>query len=362
MGISVRSFITGFLFFSLSVLNAQAFTREYKIALVLPFNSFGTQNSLTDAMLDYYEGFKMAAKDLESEGLKLKLYVYDCSKDSQYIETVFRHPDMRKMDVIIGPVYDENLRFAEEFCKKHNILLVSPLKFYVPQNPGSRVINFFVPDSLRCVSIAEKSVRYFPGYRFAIVGDNSSESNSQTAIIKKRITELTGKSVKVLSYSAGALSTKLTQDSLILISTITSKDAKSVIHKAVKALPHAYAIAQMNWYNPSQSTYGQNEPKMIYPEVNFVSYGDSFATRFRSRFFEQYYGEPSKYAYIAYDQATYICYGLMTFGKTFDKHLPDAEFRGLINVIRLKKHSTGIVNIGLNYIRIIEETKQEFAP
>lgn len=362
MGITRYSILILLIFSQTIAAQPPTVKREYKIALVLPFHSNATGNPLTEVMLDYYEGFKMGVRNLESEGLNLKLYVFDCEKDSESLHTIFRHPDMKKMDVIIGPIYNNNLNYAETFCNKHNILLVSPLKFYQAKEKKSRILNFFVPDSLRCISIAEKTVQFFPGFKYVIVNDNSTESQAQAVFIKQRIYEITHKMPRTIIYSSGKLASSVYGDSTILISTVVSKEAKPVLEKAIKYMAHSYIMAQMNWHNSSQSTFEIDEPRIIYPEVNFVSHSDTDATQFRNRFFEDYYGEPSKYAFIGYDQASFIGYNLLAFGETFDENIPDAEYRGLIGVLRLKKSERGFVNLGLNFIQIIEEERREFSP
>lgn len=363
MGIKFRiSLLLLLLTSGIGQLFSQMYEKEYRIALVLPFRSAGNQNSLSDAMLDYYEGFKMAAMNLETEGLKLKLYVFDCEKDSNALENSFRHPDMSKMDVIVGPVYESNLELAESFCVKHNIILVSPLKFYVPQNNQSRIINFFVPDSLRVMAIAEKSVRFFPKHKFYIATDNTPASLAQVDIIRKKLSSMKMGTPRILTYSKGKIGPVLNADSVIIISTIETTEARSVLTRAIKYQAHSYVVGYLDWHKPNQSVFNVDEPQIIYPEVNYVSMTDSAATFFRDRFFESYSGEPSRFAYIGYDHATYLCYGLMTFGRDFSNHLPDAEFRGFINNIRCVKSGPQINNLGLNYIQIVEEERIEFSP
>ncbi|MCC7299028.1 MAG: hypothetical protein IT244_11900 [Bacteroidia bacterium] len=341
---------------------AQLFSKEYRIALVLPFRSAGNQNNLSEAMLDYYEGFKMAAKDLEGEGLNLKLYVFDCEKDSMALQTAFEHPDMPKMDVIVGPIYEENLKVAETFCAAHNIILVSPLKYFVPES-YERVINFFVPDSIRVASIAEKCGRLYPNHKIYIATDNSTESKKQAEIIRRTLSAMKVGHVKTTYYANSKLSPIVAHpDSVIIISTISSKDAKSTLLRAIKYQAHSLVYAELDWYSPTQNVRGVDEPQMVYPEVNYVSAADSASIYFRERFFDTYAGEPSKYAYIGYDQATFLCYGLMTFGPQFCKHLPDAEYRGLINMIRLKDTPAGLINIAINYLQVIEDERIEYHP
>jgi hypothetical protein len=49
-----------------------------RIGIALPFHASGTkQNALSDAMLDYYLGLKLAFQELEAEGFKANVTVYD---------------------------------------------------------------------------------------------------------------------------------------------------------------------------------------------------------------------------------------------------------------------------------------------
>lgn len=363
MGMITRVFLCILLALTANQVRGQLSAKEYRIALLLPFKSEGSQNTLTEAMLDYYEGFKMATSYLENEGLRLKLYVFDSEKDSGSMDEILAHSDLKKMDIIVGPVYEKNLVAVEKICAKHRILLVSPLKYYVPQETNSEVINFFAPDSLRLGSIAEKCGRLYPKHRIYVVQDNTKKSQTDAALMRKELKELRLPFVKTATLINGKFTSPLVNsDSIILISAIATKDVKTTLIKAVKNRYQSYVVAYLDWNSSIGSTFEMNEPQMVYPEVNFVSYHDTFASAFRTQFYDQFYGEPSKYAFIGYDQATYLCYGLMTFGRNFSRHLPEAEFRGLINVIRLSLTDKGILNLGLNYLQIIEEERLEFAP
>ncbi|MBS3914266.1 MAG: hypothetical protein KG003_07180 [Bacteroidetes bacterium] len=342
------------------MLSAQPVNKQYRVGLVLPFHSSGTQSTLSEAMLDYYEGFKMAAQYLEAEGLNLKLYVFDSEKDSFEFNRILKHPDLKTMDIIVGPVYAESMSAMEDFCNKYNILLVSPLKYFVPKTDFKNVINFFAPDSLRLSSIAEKCAKKYPKHKIYIVQDKSKNSIAEALIIRKKLKAMQMPFVRTTTLTDGKLNPIPSHlDSVILISTISNKETKSALLTAIKKKNESYLFAHLDWNEKIGSTFEMDEPQTIYPEVNFVSYHDSFAIHFREQFFELYSGEPSKYAYIGYDQATYLCYGMMTFGRGFYTHLPDAEFRGLINVIKLYPSSNSMVNLGLNYLQIIEEERVE---
>jgi len=343
--------------------HAQPFANEYRIALVLPFHSGGYHGSLGEAMLDYYTGFRMAAEDLEADGLKLQLYVFDSEKDSNALNTTLYHPDLKTMNLIVGPVYDKEMAPTEKFCNLNGSVLISPLKFYKPASEETKIINFYVPDSVRIASIACKAANFYPGYKFYLATDNSTKSKEYLAIMKRQLTKCKIKNSKTLIYTGAAIGANaLAKDSVVVLSSISSTSAKDVLLTAVNAKKNGILFAHIDWHNASMSTFEKDEPKLIYPESNFTNPADSAAVRFRTAFMNRTYAEPSKYAYIGYDQAYYLCLSLMTFGKDFILHLPDADYRGFINTIHLQNSKCGVQNLGINYLQIVEDERREFKP
>ena len=69
----------------------------------------------------------MAINDLRELGISIDLFVYDTQRDSVTVDAIFRKHEMKKMDLIIGPVYSENFDIAANFANEHRINIVSPL-------------------------------------------------------------------------------------------------------------------------------------------------------------------------------------------------------------------------------------------
>jgi LysM repeat protein len=76
--------------------------------------------------LDFYEGVLLALDSLKNEGISVDLYVYDTERDTMHIEQIMQQNEMRKMDMIFGPVEPDNLKIVAEFGKKHKIPVISP--------------------------------------------------------------------------------------------------------------------------------------------------------------------------------------------------------------------------------------------
>ncbi len=89
----------------------------YTIAMVIPFSS-----SESDArFLQYYAGAKIAAEELEKEGISLEINVFDAN-DKVAISTI----DVGNTQLIFAPNDESQLKSLIEIGKAHQIPVVSP--------------------------------------------------------------------------------------------------------------------------------------------------------------------------------------------------------------------------------------------
>lgn len=365
-------FTAGILFliyfvFQGTTLNAQKnpVKRTYKLGLLLPFKTAESGSSVGEAIMDYYQGFSLAMKELEEAGFKAKVYVYDTDKDSQALDRLLNLKELREMDLIIGPVYDEEMRKTESFCTANNILLVSPLKYFKPLNTGSTTINFFTSDSLRTVSTMKKAYQMFPKHRFFIVSDGSASSKINAGIMKKVCIDLNIPNYRSVSIAAGKMTPAISRnDSIVLISAIEKSEIKTDLLSQLKNKKASWIIGHHEWFGGYKSVANLNEPRLLYPEITIKTSTDSGVMVFSNLFYETYLGDPSKYAFIGYDQGLFLGYGLMSFGPTFWSNTSGLDYKGLINHIQLSECDgcNEINNNGLHFIRVSEGVKEEYEP
>jgi LysM repeat protein len=76
--------------------------------------------------LDFYEGVLLALDSLKNAGISVDLYVYDTERDTIHFEQILQQNEMRKMDLIFGPVETNNLKMVADFGKKNQIPVISP--------------------------------------------------------------------------------------------------------------------------------------------------------------------------------------------------------------------------------------------
>ena len=115
---------------------------EYNIALFLPFNLSSADqvdvesvvkgnsslSAKTEVAISFYQGVSMALDSLKHRGFNCKLFVYDIDEnDSAALANILKKPEMKQMDLIIGPLYYSNVKDMARFATENKIHNVSPL-------------------------------------------------------------------------------------------------------------------------------------------------------------------------------------------------------------------------------------------
>lgn len=76
----------------------------YNIAILMPFMLNEEKiDSKTNAYLDFYKGFILAADSLKTSGAKVKIYAYDTYRSVDSVKVLLQRPEISQMDVIITP-------------------------------------------------------------------------------------------------------------------------------------------------------------------------------------------------------------------------------------------------------------------
>jgi ABC-type branched-subunit amino acid transport system substrate-binding protein len=111
----------------------------YRIAILLPFqlnevtkDSFGNYglpdklSSSSQVAVQFYQGVLLALDTLKKENSNLELYVFDSRGLANETDSLLQLPQMAKMDLIIGPIFNAELDTAARYGLQHKIFIVSP--------------------------------------------------------------------------------------------------------------------------------------------------------------------------------------------------------------------------------------------
>ncbi len=76
--------------------------------------------------LEFLEGSLLAIDTLTDAGMKLDVHVYDTKRSMYRTRQILEQPEMKEMDLIIGPFYSFNLELVSDFSRENRIPLVTP--------------------------------------------------------------------------------------------------------------------------------------------------------------------------------------------------------------------------------------------
>lgn len=94
-----------------------------RIGIILPFVE---KSERAKDMIEFYQGFLMAADNAKKENLSMDIYAYGSGSTEADIIEVLGKPDIARLDILFGPVDEQQLPATINFCKTHNIKLVLP--------------------------------------------------------------------------------------------------------------------------------------------------------------------------------------------------------------------------------------------
>ncbi len=326
------------------------FQKEYKVVLMLPF-CIGMPDKwkVRDIMAEYYEGVEMAIADLEQQGMKMDLKVLDTKMDSLEVIRLLSDPEMQKVDIIIGPVYDNELFEVEKFCAIYNIPLVSPLRYY-PNTLGADfpLINCNTVDSLQYFYTGKHVVNAFKKFQVVIVDDALKNTRTFAARNFKKGYELS--SGMVCQVIDGKLITPESvwnqKDSLLIF--FTGKSASSCNQAIAFNKNERWIVAgPAEWLNIDRVNYNVMNGLYFYDTYS-VPYNDTTYKEFRKSYRLKYGGDPDRYTFIGYDQFSFFCTALLAFDDDFYKNILNKEFNYIHRTFHFVQRGNLIENAGLN--------------
>jgi hypothetical protein len=115
------------------------------VSLILPFavnnlNSGYTTAGLKQANLsvDFYQGFKLALDSLTSFGYNYELHVFDSQGQASQSHALAYNSQVRVSDLIVGPVFPEDVKAFASVLNTQRNPIVSPLSPAAPSSIGNQ--------------------------------------------------------------------------------------------------------------------------------------------------------------------------------------------------------------------------------
>ena len=106
--------------------------KQFRIAFLLPFMVNNLSDQSVARFSEFYAGALIAINDAKSKGISMEIYTYDTEKSEQQIKTVLQKPELKQVDLIIGPAYTNQIAAVAEFAQANKIHTLIPFSSRIP--------------------------------------------------------------------------------------------------------------------------------------------------------------------------------------------------------------------------------------
>lgn len=303
--------------------------------------------------LEMYEGILLAADTLRSVGLNVNINAYDIKSDTVEITNLIRSGKLSGMDVIIGPVYSQNLAIVSEYAKNLGIPVISP----VPLMNNSALIKnptlFMTSSSLEIAqkALAKKIGEYYDNNIIFIhtdtLGVDEDVKRFKNLIFAELGYKLPYEDIKFKEFIFYSRS-MFNNDSINRLSLALSEQSKNVVVIASEDAPVISEVID----NISSLSRRFNIKLFGYPVIReldrldqkelfdmdvlvyspyWIDYSKKNVKQFNSNFKQKFHTQPleKSYAWQGYDITYFFLSGLAMHGKNFITH-PEIHYPDLL--------------------------------
>lgn len=297
-----------------------------EVALLLPIRG----NDKADRnFLDFYQGVLVAMDEIKGEGLSLDLCVYNTARDEAKINEIVCQPEFAEADLIIGPVYNDELPSVLRVAEARRVPVISPLSGVKAE---SSVLFQAAPDA--AAKYAKVDSLIAPGSNIVMV-TSSRDDAEFVAEMKQMLAGVPYKTYHYDSANDGGEIVNIIDWNRPNLFVVPAADEVTV-DKTLAGISSAYNNTSARTARTAEiRVLGQSKwvrynalDKNLYFKLG-VCYVTSYhvdRTNARVRTFDKRYiaayGEmPTLYSYKGYDVAKSFVKALFTPGSSFDDRL-----------------------------------------
>ncbi len=109
-----------------AVFRAVSPSQPLEVALLLPVAA-ETRLPVNTRFLDFYQGFLIGLQEVKQRGYSVNVTLYNTARDSLKMARIIASDEFRRAQLIVGPVYEEELQQVVAYAQMHGIPVVTPL-------------------------------------------------------------------------------------------------------------------------------------------------------------------------------------------------------------------------------------------
>jgi LysM repeat protein/ABC-type branched-subunit amino acid transport system substrate-binding protein len=331
---------------------------DFNVALFLPFYLSYTPYIETEKIkkglaeypeksriaVEFYQGVTMALDSLKKAGLSVKLHVYDSGLDSTGIMDISKMPELKTMNLIVGPLYTNSFTAMSKFAKENNIPIVSPLSQNNKILLGNVNVSKTVPSVMSQVERTADFVakKFYAQNVMMLPNTNPKELvylNTLKQVVNKEMKDHNLPDSVQMMPTISSIGANLKSDKVNVIVILNTNpsyvtDILSKLNKMKddrKNRDSIIVVGMQSWSGmESIDIEYLNNLHVHVPANNFIVYTDAKVKSFIQQYRASWNTEPSEYVFQGYDVIMYYLSTMKATGsKAMQTDLPNHKWSGL---------------------------------
>lgn len=276
------------------------------IAVLLPFrlNDFDASkgNRANQYIYDLYAGMKLAKNKLEAEQINVNLLTFDIDRDASLISALVEDNQFSQIDLLIGPLYPEANKIANNFAKSNDVVQVHPLSNN-RQLISSDKNTFLAAPSFETQSA--KALEYMKtqtiGRTVAIYYGNTRKDSTFAYAYRDEATKAGIEVITIRKFTNPEDIDTRRRPSHVFISGSETTFGGKVINALDKKKVTSPIIAASSAFDFEGSSLSIFSRELSLIQLDYVNRDKDEVKNFRSLYFNEQNIAPSYYSYWGYD-------------------------------------------------------------
>jgi ABC-type branched-subunit amino acid transport system substrate-binding protein len=312
--------------------------------------------------IEYYQGFKLALDSLTSIGANYKLQIFDSKDDAAQAHSLAFNPQIRNGDLIVGPIFPEDVKAFTSVLTAARKPIVSPLS---PASPATfnnpNLVTMTPPLEYHAKGAATYITNRIKPKKVFILNSGFSDEKLYTTPFKRTVDSLSKRKIQVISTTIvrGNLTPLIPQlsatDQNIFVVPSTKQAFLLVILHSLDTLSKKYPVTVFGHPNWEKFTFLNaaqlQRLKTHITSTDNINYKSGQTNMFLRSYRRAYHTEPTDFAIKGFDQGMYFGELLAKDDKGF-KNPEQVDYTGIHNGFHfIKKPGQGWINTHVDILR-----------
>ena len=317
---------------------------QIKTAIILPLMLNDSVSSEQMKMVEFYEGVLLALDSLKRQGVSIDLHVYDSGNKWASIQPILERPEMKEMNLIIGPVYDTHITEAAAFAENNGIRMVVPFARQVDAvftNPYVYQVN--TPQSYFYSEVYDHFFMQFPQPNILFFETPEEKDDDLISGFKREL------SYRDIPYTVLLADTATNKDTILTRLDTKRKNILMMTSEKSGCLNNMVPVFQLLVRDtaatkfdislfgyPQYQVYTNNHLASFY-EIDTYFYSSfytnnllpeakAFHQKYRRTYCKEIVNRYPKYAILGFDIAYYFLKAMHQYGNDMESHLPEIKY------------------------------------